>query len=183
MFQGAFLKWVNLKFSFFFLLTIWWKMFMVLFVTLYLTAGVGYIFFNRVLKLKHLYETRHWSLPFVNFTVSIVSVVFAIAGEKNDPVLPAHIFVLCSKTLNQQHASMYWIASLEGKTPLDTSTPSPRPNIQAVRLRLDSIFLYRRMLLACLSPPMKPVCDDACSGTSCHILPLVFFPYVHVSIL
>lgn len=73
------------------------------------------------------------SLPFVfNFTVSIASVVFAIAGEKKkkDPVLPAHIFVLCSKTLNLQHASLYWTASLEGKTLFDMSTP-PHSSCQA----------------------------------------------------
>lgn len=54
-------------------------------------------------------------------SVSVISVAFAIAGGKNHLVLPAHIFVLCSKTLNQQHASLYQTASLKGKTLVDTS--------------------------------------------------------------
>lgn len=63
-------------------------------------------------------------------TVSVVSVVFAIAGGKNHLVLPADIFVLCSKTLNQQRASLYWTASLEEKTLVDTSTPPNPPTFK-----------------------------------------------------
>lgn len=48
-------------------------------------------------------------------SVSVISVVFAIAGGKNHLVLPAHIFVLCSKTLNQQHASLKPDCFIEGE--------------------------------------------------------------------
>lgn len=122
-----------------------------------------------------------------NFTVSVVSIVFAIAGEKNDPVLPAHIFVLCSKILNQQHASVYWTASLRGKTLADMSTP-PTLHAQAARLRFKSVSLHSRMLLDRLSPPMKPTSVMmpalAPAVTFCFAFLFCFsFPYVHISFL
>lgn len=46
-------------------------------------------------------------------SVSVVGIVFATSGlkkkkkKKKDPVLPAPIFVLYSKTENQQHAWLY----------------------------------------------------------------------------
>lgn len=90
--------------------------------------------------------------------MSIVTIVFAIAGERNDPALPAHIFyfflVMCSKTVKQQHASCIGQLHWRGKLLL-TSLPPPL-HIDATRLQFDC-FSSQQQLLAHLSPPMKPV--------------------------
>lgn len=78
-------------------LTIRWKMFIVLFATWQLVWVVLFLTVGSF-KVKALVWNKNWNLPFqLNSTVSSVSVVcfFAIAGERNHLVLPAHIFVSC----------------------------------------------------------------------------------------
>lgn len=72
-------------------------------------------------------------------------------------MLPAHIFVLFK---DSEPASSYGTASVEGKTPVDIPPP---PNVQSVRFPLGSSR-----------------CDDACSGTSCHVLLFGFLMFMLV---
>lgn len=162
---------------------------------LYLTAGVGsfsgggvcFVFF--LMPWSFDGNTFVWHKPVLCLTsVSVVTIVFAIAGERNDPALPAlfFFFVMCSKTVKQQHASCIGQLHWRGKLLL-TYLP-PLLHIDATRLQFDC-FSSQQQLLVHLSPSMKPV-----SVMTPALAPAVMFcfafvlespppphPYVHVS--
>lgn len=179
--QGAFLKWMNRKFSFFFINNMTEKclLYYLLCSTWQLVRVHIYIFFFNSLnfKVKALVWNETLKSAFcVNVTVSIVSVVFAIAGEKKDPVLPAHF---CNVFQKPQTSSthrftglLHWRGKLQVTHP-HPQTPQHSSSRASVRLRLSS-----------LSPPMQPVSAMmpalAPAVTFCR---LFVFPYVHVSIL
>lgn len=124
-----------------------------------------------------------------NSAVSVVRVVFCHKQvEKNHLVLPAHIFVLCSKTPKTSGALPHRTASLEGKTPVDISAPPPLKQSSCKA----SVFLHSNMLMPVLSPPMKPASVMmpalAPAVTFQRLFSSVFLlfflsSYVHVSIL
>lgn len=120
-------------------------------------------------------NTFVWHKPVLCLTsVSVVTIVFAIAGERNDPALPAHFFfvlfcfVMCSKTVKQQHASCIGQLHWRGKLLL-TYLPPPPPH-RCYKASVWLFFFTAAVIGASVPFNEAGVCDDACSGTSCHVL-------------
>lgn len=116
-----------------------------------------------------------------NSAVSVVRVVFCHKQvEKNHLVLPAHIFVLCSKTPKTSGAHCH-TGRLRWRGKLLLTYPHlPPSNNQAVRLQ----FFFTATCYACPVPSNEAsVCDDASSGTSCHVSTFIFFCFFVVFFL
>lgn len=125
-----------------------------------------------------------------NSAVSVVRVVFCHKQvEKNHLVLPAHIFVLCSKTPKTSGAHCH-TGRLRWRGKLLLTYPHlPPPNHSSCKA---SVFLHSNMLMPVLSPPMKPASVMmpalAPAVTFQRLFSSVFLlfflsSYVHVSIL
>lgn len=133
----------------------WWFFFFIFF------------FFSSVFKVR--------ALCFERDTDACLFMFCRIAGGQKKkityhPVLPAHFcfFVAFKETLacsrHVQSPRLHW----GGKRLLTPGTPPPC--IQAVRFQLGCLSSDVPSL-----PSEAVVCEAARSGTSCHILPVIFF--------